>query len=299
MKPILKNALPLAVSLALAACGGGGGGDNNAPADKPNDGGNSMTTPPPSSSNYGLSDEEIRGMQALSDSQITAEYGDFPTLVLVAKSSDLRSGSVSPDALQITRGSTSFKHQVDTNSSLDTVFVPNEPDKATHVGGVDVYKDYRGYTHARSFTNFSYFLHSDDSYAASQFGIAKTQEADPLVVFFYRGTPTPEQLLPKSGTFTYRGDWIVFPDTMKAAATPVGTVAANISFDNKDAAMRFNGPHGYSADIKAKIVGSMLAGRDGGKLVEGVFAGANGAEIVGKYTDTDARLYGVYGAKRQ
>lgn len=307
MNAILKNALALAIPLALVACGGGSG-DNNAPADPPsnNDNNNMVTPPPPGASNkqpsggnYGLTDEEIQGMQALSDSPITVEYGNFPGAVQLFKSSDVRNNISSPNSLKLVYGSTAYKHMIETESGLGTIFLPDEPDQASHVSGVDVYKDYRGYTSMRSFTDFSYFLHSDDSYGAIQFGIAKTKDADPSIVAFYRGTPTPEQLLPQSGTFTYRGDWIVFPDTMKAAATPVGTVAANISFDNKDAAMQFNGPHGYSAGIKAKVVGSMLSGREGGKFVEGIFAGLNGGEVVGKYVDADARLYGVYGIKRQ
>lgn len=294
----LKEALVLAlIPFALTACGGGGGGDNAA-TDTPS----TPTTPSidmGNGQNYGLTDNEIQAMATLSNTDIRSTYGTFPKYVLTTTSSAVRSGGISRESTKLTYGSSAYKNQVTTESTLGTVFVPDKPEQARQIRGVDWYSDYRGYTSGRSFTDFSYFLHSDDSYGAVQFGIAKTADADGTIVGFFGGTPTPYNLLPQSGTFEYRGDLILFPDTLSAGSIPVGAMAANIDFGSKSAAMVFAAPNGYQESINAKVVGSMLGGRDGQKYVEGVFAGASGGELVGQYSDNAAGVFGVYGAKRQ
>ena len=43
----------------------------------------------------------------------------------------------------------------------------------------------------------------------------------------------------------------------------------------------------------------VVVGKDGQKGVEGFFAGSNADEMVGNYTDNEAKVLGVFGAKRQ
>lgn len=104
--------------------------------------------------------------------------------------------------------------------------------------------------------------------------------------------------MPTSGVVNYSGDFVVPYDSVPSGVSPVGAVGATVDFTNKDASFIF-GVSDYKGEIKAGIIGSYFVGKDGKKGVEGFFAGSNADEMVGNYTDNEAKVLGVFGAKRQ
>lgn len=295
-----NKALLLVLPLALAACGGGGGGDNPAADNK------QPQTPTPDASKpnekqYGFTAEELKNIGETSKSlQDVTRFNGF---TVAGKLSELDDSTLTKRDSALPE----YKNQVHTNTRLGTVFIPSKEDVAkfnerapSQIGGVEIYKGNKIYASGTSYKTFEYFLaSSENKYNAVQFGIAKNSDETPIFVAYYRARTTPEERMPTSGTASYRGDFIVPPDLLPAGANPVGTVAANVNFGSKDAAMTFAQPSGYQGSIHAKVVGSLLAGKDGGKEVVGIFGGGNASELVGSYSDEAANIQGVYGAQRQ
>jgi hypothetical protein len=300
MKGKTNKALLIALPLALAACGGGGGGDNPA-ADS-----NKPQAPKPevnktNDKQYGLTSEELKNIAT--SSQGLQGVSTFNGITMAGKLSEWDDTSLT-NAEHVPP---EYKNQVSTKTRLGTVFIPSIAEAAkigekspSRIGGVEIYKGNKIYASGTSYQNFDYFLASNENkYNAVQFGIGKNGDATPIFVAYFRARTTPEDRMPTSGTASYRGDFIVPPDLLPAGANPVGTVAANVNFGSKDAAMLFTQPSGYQGDIRAKVVGSLLAGKDGKKEVIGIFGGGNASEIAGSYSDEAANIQGVYGAQRQ
>lgn len=308
MKGNINKALLVALPLALAACGGGGGSDNpavdNAKPPAPN-------TTPNGVDKYGLNAQERQKAEGVSKelqpygNGLENTYNGYSiagTLDRVAANSE--------KATKLNRIHGQYKNQVETSTSLETVFMPTRQDVedysrrmhgnrlSTQVGNIDVYGVHKVYTSGtNSYKTFQYFLASnDEKYKVVQFGIGKTLDDDPVLVTYYRGKTTAEKDMPTSGKFNYRGDFIVLPEMLPEGTSPVGAVSAVVDFGNKDAALSFAAANGYRGDINAKIIGSYLVGKDGNKAVDGIFSGSKAGAITGSYTDGDAKILGVYGA---
>lgn len=313
MKGKINKALLLALPLALAACGGSGGGDNPAADNNkptaPNI--NAQNTNPNAVDKYGLNTQERQKADEVSKELQQYGNGLENTYNGYAFAGTLDQIAANTEkATKPNRILEQYKEQVETNTSLGTVFIPTRKaveeygkklygnQLPTQVGGIDVYRIHKTFASGTdSYKTFEYFLASnDDKYKVVQFGIGKTLDNNPVLVTYYRGKATPEKDMPTSGTFNYRGDFIVLPELLPAGANPVGGVAATVDFGNKDAHLAFAANNGYEGDIKAKIVGSYLLGKDGNKAVDGIFSGSKAGAITGSYVDGDAKIMGVYGA---
>nr|DAX17135.1 MAG TPA: hypothetical protein [Caudoviricetes sp.] len=301
-----NKALLIALPLALAACGGGGGGDNPAVDNPKTLAPNTNTQNNVQDANpgkYGLTTQDVKEAENASKNlQGMSSYHGYVTSGALSEIGDKKASKLDTAYNQ-------FKRQLHTNSHLDVVFIPtreeakgigeNEP---LRIGNVDAYIGNRIYASATSYRKFDYFLASNDSnYLYTQFGIGKNMDANPIYVAYYRGNTTPENLMPKSGTANYKGDFIAWPDLISSSPKDaVGTVAANVDFGARDASFNFALPNGYRGNIDAKIVGSVFLGKQGDKkAIEGLFAVGNAAEMTGAYADGDANVIGVFGAKRQ
>ena len=305
MKEKINKALLLAFPLALSARGGGGGSENPAV-----DNSNTQNTSPNAIDKYGLNAQERQKAQEVSKELQQYGNGLERTYNGYSFAGTLDQMASNSEKLgKVNRGFEQFKQQVPTNSSLGTVFIPTRKEVTENgarlfgnrmpiqVDGIDIYRNHKIFTADSSYKTFEYFLVSnDDKYKVAQFGIGKTVDDNPIFVSYYRGKTTPEKDMPTSGTFNYRGDFIVLPELLPAGANPVGGAAATVDFGNKDAHLAFAASNGYEGDIKAKIVGSYLLGKDGNKIVDGIFSGSKAGAITGSYVDGDAKIMGVYGA---
>lgn len=303
---IVNRTLALALPLVLVACGGGGG--DNPAAD-------STPTPNQSQNNgtdkYGFTATERQNIATISqDMQPKFGVERLEGYVIAARQSDLANGTSLFRFVKRSSGSVNYPAQVDTGTSLQTVFIPGYSDtsyvdnrgkRPEKIGGVNIYTNYYLFSSgASSYKNFDYFLASDaDKYRSIQFGIAKTSDSDPMLLAYYRGKTTPEASLPKTGIVNYQGDFITMPGTLPQGTSPIGKVAANVDFASKGAAFAFATDNGYRGNISAEIIGSLLVGRDGTKSVDGIFSGSIGEELTGSYQDGTAGIVGVYGAVRQ
>lgn len=313
MKEKTNKVLLIALPLALAACGGGGGDNPAADSTKPStpNSDNTQNTNPNTPDKYGLNTQEQQ--KASEVSKELQQYGNglentyngysfAGTLDQIATNTE--------QASKLSRVREQYKEQVETSTSLGTVFIPTRKaveeygkklygnQLPTQVGGVDIYRIHKTFASGTdSYKTFEYFLASnDEKYKVAQFGIGKTLDENPVLVTYYRGKTTPEKDMPTSGTFNYRGDFIVLPELLPAGTNPIGGVAATVDFGNKDAHLAFAANNGYEGGIKAKIIGSYLLGKDGNKAVEGIFSGSKAGAITGSYVDGDANIMGVYGA---
>lgn len=121
---------------------------------------------------------------------------------------------------------------------------------------------------------------------------------NPVLRAFYRGNVTPEANMPSSGSATFRGQIILIPELLPAGVSTVGNISANVEFAAKEMAFAVNAGS-YNSSIRAKIIGSAFAGKDGNKSIDGVFTGSSAGEITGGYYDVSGGAVGVFGAKRQ
>lgn len=304
MKGNINKALFVALPLALAACGGGGGGDNPA-ADSnkplaPNNN-SSQSINPNTPDKYGLTSEDRKLVSNYSkEIQGSSSYNGT---VIAGRVSELSN----PKMTVVNKIPEVYKRQLETNSSLGTVFIPTPADitgvgeKAPgHIGGVDIYQGNSIYSSATSFRKFDYFLASSDSaYKYIQFGTAKNRDSDPVYISYSRGKTTPESAMPTSGKAWYLGEFVVPMDFVPSGKSPIGAALAEVDFANKDMSLRFGLADTYEGDIKAQIIGSAFLGQSGKKTVAGLFAGSHADEITGSYADNDQHISGVFGAKRQ
>ena len=300
-----NKALLIALPLALAACGGGGGDnpavDNTKPL-TPNSGtqNNSQNSSTSMPDKYGLTaDDRDKAAQFSKSIRGASTYNG---IVIAGRASDIADKkSITTNKMPL-----EYKRQLETNSSLGTIFIPNPSDSVSigdkapiRVGGVDIYRGNRIYSSTSSFRTFDSFMaSSDNTYKNIQFGIGENGTSNPFLLAYYRGRTTPDNAMPTSGVVNYSGDFVVPYDSVPSGVSPVGAVGATVDFTNKDASFIF-GVSDYKGEIKAGIIGSYFVGKDGKKGVEGFFAGSNADEMVGNYTDNEAKVLGVFGAKRQ
>ena len=305
----INKALLVALPLILAACGGGGG--ENPAADNAKPFAPNASTPNTNTvDKYGLNTEERQKAEDVSKE--LQQYGSVLANTYNGYSFAGTLDQIAANTAQASKPNRMFeqyKEQVETNTLLGTVFMPTRKEVTENgaslfgnrmpmqVGGIDIYRNHKTFTANSSYKTFEYFLVSnDDKYKVAQFGIGKTFDDNPVLVTYYRGKTTAEKDMPTSGTFNYRGDFIVPPELLPAGANPVGGVAATVDFGNKEAYLAFAANNGYEGDIKAEIIGSYLLGKDGNKAVDGIFSGSKAGAITGSYVDGDAKIMGVYGA---
>lgn len=288
MKPTLKTALALALPLALAACGGGGG-DSAA-----------MDTPPPNDSNAdyaGLTSTQRDNVRNFSEIMQPSFPGNTTGAYVSTKASNLVSGTISPSAAQSISG-ISYEFIIPDNGVSTTI--PTRTHEAQTIGDIKIYRNYQEYKFVvtPSSPSYKYFMVSDSGYASSQFGIAATNDADSIIRTFYRGNVTPVAAMPASGEFSYRGQMILLPALSQGRKDHLGSIAANVNFSSKRMSVAVSAEN-YSSEIKAEIIGSAFAGKNGNKSIDGFFTGNTAGEMTGGYYDAPAGVVGVFGAKRQ
>lgn len=184
--------------------------------------------------------------------------------------------------------------------SGNNIIIPkNQP--LTRNGDIEIYRDYKEYPlleTSRDNPSYRYFMLGDAGYNYSQFAIALTNDADPVLQAFYRGNVTPASAMPTSGSVLYRGQIILLPELLPNGASSVGNVSANVDFGSKGVAFAVSSGS-YNSSINAAIVGSAFAGKNGSKSIDGVFTGPTAQEMTGGYYDFSGGAVGVFGAKRQ
>ena len=305
MKKMVKTFALAVLPLALAACGGGGGGDNNAAVDKPS----TPSTPsaPSTPQNKGIAPGSDIGRSGLTytDAENIKNFSNamqpgFPGHIsgglFNARLSSLASGSLSPQAIQKISG---VGYQFVIPDSGVTITLPTRQPTTT-AGNIEIFQNYQEYpilAPTERDPSYKYFMVGDTGYEYSQFAIASTSSADPVIRAFYRGNVTPEASMPSHGSASYTGQIILLPEIMPAGVSAVGNVSANVEFAAKEMAFAINAGS-YNSTLRAKIIGSAFGGKDGNKSIDGIFTGNRAEEITGGYYDAPSGVVGVFGAKQ-
>lgn len=298
MKQWKKTFVIAALPLALAACGGGGR-DDNAAADQsstPSAPQNTGTTSGNDIGRSGLTYAEAENIKFFSDAMQPRYSGQINGGLFSANLSSLAGGSLPSRAIQKVSG---VGYQFVIADSGASITIPTRQPSST-VGKIEVFQNYQEFPllppTARN-PSYKYFMVGDTGYEHSQFAVAATNAADPVIQVFYRGNVTPEASMPSRGSASYTGQIILLPEVLPAGVNAIGSIAANVEFGAKEMAFAITSGS-YNSNLRAKIIGSAFGGKDGNKSIDGIFTGNNAEEITGGYYDMPSGVFGVFGAKQ-
>lgn len=282
--------ISLATMLALTACGGSGGNDNQVDNSSQNN-----TADNTAKFNSGLDANAKAGLITLSQAAQQQYPGQWNGQNYMSTLASIKDGTASSESYHLNSGiSRDFVIQLDRQS----IYVPQDQSQAVNRNGINIFGSPVGegnYTELA--TSYKYFMVSDPSYAAVQFGVFQTAGNNPLAGGFYRAQTTPEANMPASGQANYRGVMVSLPGVNTAGVGYMSDVNASVDFGAKQMRFAVSGSNGYSAKLDADIVGSVFEGKKDKQELLGMFGGAGAGEITGIYNDHDVNLHGAFGAK--
>ncbi|SUO97545.1 transferrin-binding protein-like solute binding protein [Suttonella ornithocola] len=225
--------------------------------------------------------------------------GQYKGLGIFTTFRNFKNGIASPEDLKILNSGDKAVVDTETNG-LGKVTIPTGG-KPLHFSSLDMYGSVDGsgsYQEDEYRPSYKYFVKSDGSYPSVQFAIFQTLGDEPMFGGFYRGNTTPVENMPQSGVATYVGEGIFIPGTDNVNANFYGGIGMVVDYGKKVFELCVVN-NNYEASVPGVITGSTFVGKKDGRFTEGMFAGEKAEELTGRYLDQDAKLYGVYGAKRQ
>ena len=143
------------------------------------------------------------------------------------------------------------------------------------------------------------------AHAYSRYGLVK--DTSDNVFIYYQGNPT--STMPTTGTAKYNGYSVAYKQA--DGKTYTGNAAFDVDFGGKTITgtlsnfkeEAISGTSGSSTianvSLKADISGNSFSGKNGTVTTEGKFYGTNAAEMAGKFSNTNTKIQGAFGAKKQ